>query len=65
MEKRQKAEGRSTSPICNLNEPQLIDFKNEFQFDVQGKLIGLMIIAGKDSGYIKLESLGEEEDYLA
>ncbi|MDJ0569651.1 MAG: hypothetical protein QNJ53_11460 [Pleurocapsa sp. MO_192.B19] len=42
-----------------------IDSKNEFQFDVQGELIGLMVIAGKDSGYIKLESPEEKEDYLA
>lgn len=41
-----------------------IGSENEFQFDLQGELTGLMIIKGKDSGYIELESSEEKEDYL-
>ncbi|MGK7899666.1 MAG: tetratricopeptide repeat protein, partial [Xenococcus sp. (in: cyanobacteria)] len=58
---------RITSPCGNIKQHSyfIIDSRNEFQFDVQHELIGLIVVAGLDSGYIQLESQGEKEKILA
>ncbi|MDJ0632809.1 MAG: sulfotransferase family 2 domain-containing protein [Xenococcaceae cyanobacterium MO_188.B29] len=41
-----------------------IDSKNEFQLNIHGELVGLMLVSGRESGYIELEVSGEQAEYL-